>query len=62
MRWGCPIASPHWSPHLRWPRCDTILSTIPNHLGVEYDRELLANIAEHVAPGMGWTPAVIPSG
>jgi hypothetical protein len=39
---------------------DTIRLTIPNQLGVEYDRELLANIAEHVAPAIGWTPAVTP--
>jgi hypothetical protein len=30
-------------------------------LGVEYDRELLANIAERVAPAIGATPPFTPS-
>jgi alkanesulfonate monooxygenase SsuD/methylene tetrahydromethanopterin reductase-like flavin-dependent oxidoreductase (luciferase family) len=36
---------------------DTILVTVPNQLGVEYNAELLRNIAEHVAPAIGWSPA-----
>ena len=36
---------------------DTILMTVPNQLGVDYNAELLRNIAEHVAPAIGWTPA-----
>ena len=36
---------------------DTILMTVPNQLGVDYNAELLRNIAEHIAPAIGWTPA-----
>jgi alkanesulfonate monooxygenase SsuD/methylene tetrahydromethanopterin reductase-like flavin-dependent oxidoreductase (luciferase family) len=36
---------------------DTLLVTVPNQLGVEYNTHLLASIAEHVAPAIGWTPA-----
>ena len=33
---------------------DTLLLTIPNQLGVEYNVHLLESIIEHVAPGLGW--------
>lgn len=33
---------------------DTILLTIPNTIGVEYNVHLLSSILEHVAPGLGW--------
>jgi alkanesulfonate monooxygenase SsuD/methylene tetrahydromethanopterin reductase-like flavin-dependent oxidoreductase (luciferase family) len=33
---------------------DTILLTIPNTLGVDYNVHVLSSILEHVAPGMGW--------
>lgn len=36
---------------------DTLLLTIPNGLGVRYNTDLLENIARHVAPAIGWTPA-----
>ena len=36
---------------------DTLLLTVPNQLGVEYNAELLRNVAEHVAPAIGWAPA-----
>jgi alkanesulfonate monooxygenase SsuD/methylene tetrahydromethanopterin reductase-like flavin-dependent oxidoreductase (luciferase family) len=36
---------------------DTLLLTIPNQLGVEYNARLLATVAEHVAPAIGWQPA-----
>lgn len=36
---------------------DTLLVTVPNQLGVDYDAHLLASIAEHVAPAIGWAPA-----
>jgi len=35
---------------------DTLLLTVPNMLGVEYNASLLATIAEHVAPAIGWAP------
>lgn len=33
---------------------DTILLTIPNTIGVDYNVHLLSSIMEHVAPGLGW--------
>ncbi|MBZ4191940.1 LLM class flavin-dependent oxidoreductase [Niabella beijingensis] len=33
---------------------DTVLLTIPNTLGVDYNVHVLASILEHVAPGLGW--------
>jgi alkanesulfonate monooxygenase SsuD/methylene tetrahydromethanopterin reductase-like flavin-dependent oxidoreductase (luciferase family) len=35
---------------------DTILLTVPNQLGVDYNARLLGTIAEHVAPAIGWSP------
>ena len=36
---------------------DTVLLTVPNQLGVDYNARLLATIAEHVAPAIGWLPS-----
>ncbi|MGY1667148.1 LLM class flavin-dependent oxidoreductase [Geodermatophilus sp. SYSU D00696] len=36
---------------------DTLLLTVPNMLGVEYNAALLENVARYVAPAIGWTPA-----
>jgi len=33
---------------------DTLLLTIPNTLGVDYNIHLLSAILEHVAPALGW--------
>jgi alkanesulfonate monooxygenase SsuD/methylene tetrahydromethanopterin reductase-like flavin-dependent oxidoreductase (luciferase family) len=33
---------------------DTILLTIPNTLGVDYNVHLLSSISKYVAPGLGW--------
>jgi alkanesulfonate monooxygenase SsuD/methylene tetrahydromethanopterin reductase-like flavin-dependent oxidoreductase (luciferase family) len=33
---------------------DTVLLTIPNQLGVEYNAQLLESIVTHVAPAAGW--------
>jgi alkanesulfonate monooxygenase SsuD/methylene tetrahydromethanopterin reductase-like flavin-dependent oxidoreductase (luciferase family) len=33
---------------------DTLLLTIPNQLGVEYNAHVLENILTHVAPELGW--------
>lgn len=35
---------------------DTLMLTIPNQLGVEYNLSILQNFAEHVAPELGWKP------
>jgi alkanesulfonate monooxygenase SsuD/methylene tetrahydromethanopterin reductase-like flavin-dependent oxidoreductase (luciferase family) len=36
---------------------DTLLLTVPNQLGVDYNAQMLATIAEHIAPAIGWRPA-----
>jgi alkanesulfonate monooxygenase SsuD/methylene tetrahydromethanopterin reductase-like flavin-dependent oxidoreductase (luciferase family) len=36
---------------------DTLLLTVPNQLGVEFNARLLQTIADHIAPAIGWTPA-----
>ncbi len=33
---------------------DTLLLTVPNQLGVEYNAHLIEDILTHVAPGLGW--------
>ena len=33
---------------------DTLLLTVPNQLGVDYNAHLLGSILEHVAPALGW--------
>ena len=33
---------------------DTLLVTVPNMLGVEYNARLLATIVDHIAPALGW--------
>lgn len=33
---------------------DTVLVTVPNQLGVDYNTHLLSDIVQHVAPGAGW--------
>lgn len=33
---------------------DTLLLTVPNQLGVEYNAHVIENILKHVAPGLGW--------
>ncbi|CAH0208271.1 Alkanal monooxygenase alpha chain [Arthrobacter sp. Bi83] len=35
---------------------DTLLLTVPNQLGVEYNAKMLGTIARHVAPALGWQP------
>jgi alkanesulfonate monooxygenase SsuD/methylene tetrahydromethanopterin reductase-like flavin-dependent oxidoreductase (luciferase family) len=36
---------------------DTLLLTVPNQLGVDYNARLLETIARDIAPAIGWTPA-----
>ena len=36
---------------------DTVLFAVPNQLGVAYNARILATIAGHIAPAIGWTPA-----
>ena len=33
---------------------DTVLLTVPNQLGVDYNAHILESILTHVAPGLGW--------
>jgi alkanesulfonate monooxygenase SsuD/methylene tetrahydromethanopterin reductase-like flavin-dependent oxidoreductase (luciferase family) len=35
---------------------DTLLLTVPNQLGVEYNAQLLETVARHIAPAVGWRP------
>ena len=35
---------------------DTLMLTIPNQLGPEYNLHVLESFAEHVAPALGWRP------
>jgi alkanesulfonate monooxygenase SsuD/methylene tetrahydromethanopterin reductase-like flavin-dependent oxidoreductase (luciferase family) len=37
---------------------DTLLVTVPNQLGVDFNAKLLGNIARHIAPAVGWSRAV----
>jgi alkanesulfonate monooxygenase SsuD/methylene tetrahydromethanopterin reductase-like flavin-dependent oxidoreductase (luciferase family) len=39
---------------------DTLMLTVPNQLGVEYNARLLETIVRHVAPAIGWSPADRP--
>jgi alkanesulfonate monooxygenase SsuD/methylene tetrahydromethanopterin reductase-like flavin-dependent oxidoreductase (luciferase family) len=36
---------------------DTVLLTVPNQLGVDYNARMLETIAKHIAPAFGWEPA-----
>jgi alkanesulfonate monooxygenase SsuD/methylene tetrahydromethanopterin reductase-like flavin-dependent oxidoreductase (luciferase family) len=36
---------------------DTLLLTVPNQLGVDFNTKMLGNVARHIAPAIGWSPA-----
>jgi hypothetical protein len=36
---------------------DTLLLTMPNQLGVDYNAQMLETIARHIGPAIGWEPA-----
>ncbi|RSM48921.1 LLM class flavin-dependent oxidoreductase [Actinoplanes sp. ATCC 53533] len=36
---------------------DTVLFTVPNQLGVDYNARILQTITRHIAPAIGWSPA-----
>ncbi|GAA2881765.1 LLM class flavin-dependent oxidoreductase [Pseudonocardia halophobica] len=38
---------------------DTVLFTVPNQLGVEYNAHILETIVRHVAPAIGWSGAAV---
>jgi alkanesulfonate monooxygenase SsuD/methylene tetrahydromethanopterin reductase-like flavin-dependent oxidoreductase (luciferase family) len=40
---------------------DTVLLTVPNQLGVEYNARMLETIARDVAPAIGWSRAAVSS-
>ncbi len=40
---------------------DTVLLTVPNQLGVDYNTRMLGTIAEHIAPSIGWSPGSQPA-
>ena len=33
---------------------DTLLLTVPNQLGVEYNAHVIGSVLKFVAPGLGW--------
>jgi hypothetical protein len=33
---------------------DTLLLTVPNQLGVDYNAHVIEAILQHIAPGLGW--------
>ncbi len=33
---------------------DTLLLTVPNQLGVDYNAHVIENVLKHVAPALGW--------
>ena len=39
---------------------DTVLLTVPNQLGVDYNAHVIEAILKHVAPGLGWRNSVVP--
>ena len=41
---------------------DTVLLTVPNQLGVEYNARMLETIARDIAPAIGWAPAASVAG
>jgi alkanesulfonate monooxygenase SsuD/methylene tetrahydromethanopterin reductase-like flavin-dependent oxidoreductase (luciferase family) len=41
---------------------DTLLLTVPNMLGVDYNAHLLGTLARHVLPAIGWVPATAHTG
>ena len=53
-----PASRTSWSPS--WPRtrpvaaADTLLLTIPNQLGVDYNAHILDSVVRYVAPDLGW--------
>ncbi|WP_369137202.1 LLM class flavin-dependent oxidoreductase [Modestobacter versicolor] len=38
---------------------DTLLLTVPNMLGVDYNAHLLETVVQHVAPAIGWVPPAL---
>ncbi|HEY0387587.1 MAG TPA: LLM class flavin-dependent oxidoreductase [Gaiellales bacterium] len=40
---------------------DTVLLTVPNQLGVDYNARLLETIARHIAPAIGWSATTAAS-
>jgi len=38
---------------------DTLLLTVPNQLGVDYNARLLETVARDIAPAIGWVPNLV---
>ncbi|MDU7361666.1 MAG: hypothetical protein E7L00_10730 [Propionibacteriaceae bacterium] len=36
---------------------DTLMLTIPNQMGTDFNLRVLSNFAQYVAPALGWAPA-----
>lgn len=39
---------------------DTVLLTVPNQLGVDYNAHVIDNVLRHVAPALGWRDRAKP--
>ena len=39
---------------------DTLLLTVPNQLGVDFNAKLLGTVVRHIAPAIGWAPKSRP--
>ena len=48
------FTSSWYDPGKERAAADTLLLTVPNQLGVEYNAHVLEAILTHVAPGLGW--------
>ena len=53
---GSPTRSPRNCKDAAVQAADTILWTVPNQLGVDYNAAMLETIAREIAPALGWNP------
>jgi hypothetical protein len=51
---ACLIAIEELNGDAAIAEADTLLLTVPNTLGVEYNAHVIESILTHVAPALGW--------
>ena len=47
----------HWTASAQLPTqtaADTLLLTVPNQLGVDYNVHVIESVLKHIAPALGW--------
>ena len=56
MSAATPSRSTEWTAEqgLNLMSADTLLLTVPNQLGVEYDAHVIESVLTHLAPELGW--------